>query len=133
MAFSVSLVHGFVTVTYLESYRNAGVLEVWVGTRPHDYGSDGSIKTDEDAERKNRPYKFDERLSPGTDENTAPSASFFIDTFDGARTTPEFRERTFDVRAHGGQLLHLRHSGLSADERARRGGDKVKVVGIRSC
>jgi hypothetical protein len=72
-------------------------------------------------------------LTPGTDENTAASASFFIDTFDASRTTSEFRERTFDVRAHGGQLLHLRHTGLGTEERARRGGDKVKVVAIRSC
>jgi hypothetical protein len=56
LAFAISLVHGFVTVTYLETFKNAGVLEVWVGTKPHDYGSDGSIKTDENAERKARPY-----------------------------------------------------------------------------
>ena len=133
MAFSISMVHGFVTITYLESYRNAGILEVWVGTKPKDYGSDGSIKTDEDAERLNRPYKFDPAVTPGTDENCAASASFFIDTFDGERSTSEFRERTFNVRAHGGQLLHLRHTGLPEAERVRRGGDKVKVVGIRSC
>ena len=54
---------------------------------------------------------------------------------DAGRRVSEYRVRTVDFGAYGQQLVHLRHSSeqLNATEVARRGGDKVKVVGIRAC
>ena len=142
IAFPVFLVEGAVTVTFLETYRDAGVIEIWVGTVPHDFTSNGGY-TSQEPQAENM-YK--RTPQPGMPQDGPYSLyttrSVFIDTYNPAHNSSEHKMRTLMMGAHGKQLLHMRHAGpqersargvLSKAEVRRRGGDKVKIVELRAC
>ena len=144
------------SIEYLETYRNAGVLEVWLGAPPPHVdvgaawraaGADGggdhrSVWSARAALDAGAPHKSlgAQRSAAARGAAAGPlsrrqSASVLIDTLNDGRRVSEYRVRTVEFGAYGQQLVHLRHSSeqLNASEVARRGGDKVKVVGIRAC
>ena len=131
LAFEIELVAGAVTISYLETFHNAGVLEVWVASKPSQFSSNGGIRGCKLS--PTNAYKSDphQPLRPPTSPWFTEST--FIDTYVPGRTTSQIRERTIDFKSHGTHMLNIRHSKLPQSERDKRGGDKVKVAAVRSC
>ena len=136
LAFEVELNIGAITITYLETYRNAGVVEVWIGGIPGKYGSANGIRkvaaTPETAYKTPRSKREIRSPRPGSPPaHREHTKSYFIDTFNPNSTTSNLQQYTIDFDSVGEHLVHLRHFEVS--DAARRGGDKVKIMAIRSC
>ena len=134
IAFSVNLVRGEITFSYLQTYENAGIFEVWLTKNPSvssDYGfSEGKTKgvlycCDKDY-NKTHPAGIYAARQPST-------YSGFIDTFRPNISSSELHQETVRFGAHGIFLLHIRHVNLGYDECKSRKGNKVKIVAIHSC
>jgi hypothetical protein len=62
------------------------------------------------------------------------SRTISIDTLQSSRVkASEIRTTTIDFGMTGTFAINLLHRTQSVSERTRRGGDKVKVLGIRAC
>ncbi|KAH8047044.1 hypothetical protein JL721_12256 [Aureococcus anophagefferens] len=132
VAFSVTLVRGFVTVQYLETYEDAGAFELWIGSTP---GSNHDVEgvVPQPAHNSDRSAYKSESAVRGAPVSYFNTRSVFVDTWAKNRTTSELALRTFDFAAHGEHLLHLRHVRPKKRELAKRGGDEVKIVAITAC
>ena len=132
VAFPVTLVRGFVTVQYLETYEDAGAFELWIGSTP---GSNHDVEgvVPQPAHNSDRSAYKSESAVRGAPVSYFNTRSVFVDTWAKNRTTSELALRTFDFAAHGEHLLHLRHVRPKKRELAKRKGDKVKIVAITAC
>jgi hypothetical protein len=122
LSFDITLVQGRVSVSYLETYEDAGKLELYVSNAPDDYSNNGGIYNGGGAAYKKVP----------------PSSGFvgksvYIDTYNPRRHHSEIVTKTLHMDAHGRFLIHIRHVPLPGKELQERGGDKVKILGVSSC
>ena len=122
LSFHIAIPQGRVSISYLETYRDAGKLELYVSNIPNEYGSNGGIYG-----RDPRPYKIYKPSSGFV------SFSTFIDTYNETLKHSQISTKTVAFSAHGQFLLHIRHVPLEEGELLRRGGDKVKILGVTSC
>jgi hypothetical protein len=145
VVFTVVLVSGFVSISYLHTYRNAGKFSVFVApTQEHwltghllsDVHHPRSRKnvTDEEANYTLRCCDASS-LGKGTASkqfHEHPTKPFTIDTFAASKFS-NIRTTTLRVHGTGIFLIHFKHVPLGDDERKARGGDKVKILSLRSC
>lgn len=129
--FPILLSSGRVSITYLSSYENCGQVEAWLtyidpATK---YGSvatgNNIISCCNESVHKSRvvyPHKY----MPATN-------SAFLDTLDTSAKVSEMRTVTYNFGVAGCFALNLLHSSLPSEEIKRRKGDKVKILGIKSC
>ena len=131
IAFPVDLVRGLVSVTYLETYENAGLLELWVGAKPGaSEAVEGVVRS---SASDHSPYKAQPTVR-GAPTSYFATPSFVLDTYAPNRTTSEYKTKTIDFGSHGSHLLHVRHvRPKSKLDLERRRGDKVKLLGVVSC
>lgn len=143
VAFTVVLVSGFVSVSYLHTYRNAGKFSVFVAPTKEHWLTGHLLSDLRHPRHKNvteEEVNYTLRCCDGASLamgatkqfNEHPTKSFTIDTF-AASNFSEIRTTTLRVHGTGIFLLHFKHVPLGDDERKARGGDKVKIVGLRSC
>jgi len=137
IAFPIVLVGGKVSVTYLSSYENAGILELWISYVwvPHiDYSimkrkdpvMPGVVGCCDKSSEKKTLYTHTNGLGH--------SRTTVIDTLQSSGVkASEIRTTTIDFGMTGTFALNLLHRTQSPSARATRGGDKVKVLGIRAC
>ena len=113
VAFPVTLVRGFVTVQYLETYEDAGAFELWIGSTP---GSNHDVEgvVPQPAHNSDRSAYKSESTIRGAPVSYFNTRSVFVDTWAKNRTTSELKLRTFDFAAHGEHLLHLRQGATWA-------------------
>jgi hypothetical protein len=134
IAFPLVLVRGEISLTYLSTYENAGIIEIYLATptsyssnphghpqinRPHSLNCCNQTKT---LEYKNSPLKVD-----------LISNSVWVDTFHSSPRVSAITVRTFMTHYIGSYILVLEHRPLDPQTFAKRGGDKVKILGVRSC
>ena len=132
LVFEVTLAQGEVSITYLETYRNAGRLEVWLSL--HDiWARHGILENAQgvlgccDRAKARRDASYPVQLS------RTPSYSGYIDTFNSNNSVSAVVTKTLRFSYRGTFLLNVRHDPISAEEVRVRGGDKVKLLGIRAC
>jgi hypothetical protein len=128
--FPILLSSGQVSITYLSSYENCGVVEVWLtfidpATHSGKVSSGGGIISCCNTSA----YKYG--LYPQKGMGMTNSA--FLDTLDTSAKVSEMRTVTYNFGVAGSLGLNLLHTRLPGDELARRKGDKVKILGIKSC
>jgi hypothetical protein len=113
---------GKVTVSYLKSYRNSGKFEFYFRTL---YKMQLSVT---DPKRR---IAHPDMIA--CCHNHRQSLSGYVDTYDNSSTTSVIVSRTFHFDVVG--LVHfvVQRVALSGEEVDRRGGDKVKIVSIRTC
>lgn len=61
------------------------------------------------------------------------SKSVIVETHSNTSKISEIKVATFTFTFRGNFLLNLVHLTLSDEELRRRGGDKVKILGISAC
>ena len=124
LLFPVSLLNGKVTVTYLKSYKNCGKFQLFF--QPSKYLSGNFVASNPDRIRRH-PH-----LIPCC-RNPWQTFTADIDTYDNSSTTSVIVSRTFQFDMIGLLNVVVYRVPLSADERARRLGDKVKILSLRTC
>lgn len=139
IAFMVSFLRGALSLTYLETYRNAGVVEFWL-SQAKAAGYAGQFHKDHPAQNVSGPPWLgccdpdkSKLRSPLYSSIHPMTFSLRIDTFNNHSSRSALRTQSFRVNANGKFVLHLRHARLSGEEWSRRGGDKVKILGVSSC
>jgi hypothetical protein len=129
VVFKVHLLKGEVSISYLSTYRNAGKVELWLSYTDWE-NSRGYYESKEPGvigccskKRWDYPSPF----------RSLQSHSAFLDTLDTKDKISQTKVATFRFSYSGVFLLNIKHEALDAKEFESRGGDKVKILGIRSC
>jgi hypothetical protein len=115
---------GKVTVSYLKSYRNSGKFEVYF--QPIKMFISSFLATD-----PKRRIAHPDMIA--CCHNPRQSLSGYVDTYDNSSTTSVIVSRTFHFDVVGALFFVVERVALSGEEIDRRGGDKVKIVAIRTC
>jgi len=129
VVFKVHLLKGEVSISYLSTYQNAGKVEIWLSYTDWE-NSRGYYESKEagvigccSKKRWDYPSPF----------RSLQSHSAWLDTLDENDKISQTKVATFRFSYSGVFLLNIKHERLDADEVKRRGGDKVKILGIRTC
>jgi hypothetical protein len=132
IVFPAMVVHGRVTVTYLESYNNCGDFEIWIGEprRDNHHNAEiGNFHVTESWKAERHPNMVqccDQRGHGDTRRAT-------ISTYRHNMTFSAVVQQTVHFDISGSYAVHIQALPLSADEYASRKGDKVKILGITVC
>jgi hypothetical protein len=124
-----NFVQGRVTVTYLQSYENSGIFQMFLAGRV--YLETGAFRETSAAKRKARP-----NLVPCcniTHVSKYATESVFIDTYSPAEKYSAVVETTVHFDAVGKLDLWILFVPLADSDFKERGGDKVKILGITTC
>ena len=135
--FPILLSSGEVSITYLSSYENCGVVEIWISYIDPSTLK-GKVKVNEEAPPKNlikccneSHHKLGE-LYPSKWLTVSQSA--FLDTLDTTSAkVSEMRTVTYNFGVSGSFAINLLHTRHGEEDLKRRKGDKVKILGIKSC
>jgi hypothetical protein len=137
ISFLCHMIHGQVSIAYLSTYQNAGMIEVYLST--HDFSSNGGIGY----QVKLKPWSITCCNSSKQQTDGYPSRigryspisnSAFIDTYKPDVKTSALAVKTVEFSQYGGMfLVNIIHHSLSREEYHRRHGDKVKILGITTC
>ena len=138
----VDLIAGQVSVDYLASYENAGIVEIWLSElsylMPLKLLKCSKWKISSEKRERicydNSAEKL--KLYPhlhGMGHTHTQTLDTFIDMSTSEVKFSEITTKTFSLNATGMLLLHLLHRPLPAEVMSRRKGDKVKILGVSSC
>ena len=136
ISFPVIISRGEISVTYLKTYRNAGVLEIFLSSHEHtSYPSVGKPPRTGalDCCNRTKTFKLQHLKGPGLYRYPGYGTSVWLDTWDPNELTSTIQIKTYATSYRGRFQLNFAHHSLSAEERERRSGDKVKLLGVRSC
>ena len=125
IGFLVNVVNGRVTINYLETYRNAGKIEVKLHGNLM-LGTGHFVMTT--AENKNKHPRMIPCCMGKFDTYGA-----IIDTYNANLNVSSITEKTLHFDITGYLELMITHIPLTQAELKERGGDKVKIVGITVC
>ena len=131
LGFQGLLGFGRITITYLQSYRNCGRVEVFVRGRKD--LAVGPYDTHTLAERRKKHPNMIPCCDRTKPKHRYATLATVLDTFDNSSRVSAVSQKTFHFDITGPQLLVLNHLPLSQDEFEARGGDKVKIMGITFC
>ena len=129
LAFYIALIEGHVSITYLETYRNAGIMEIWLSMVGYAdslemRSSSGDVIGCCDTSKV--------ALYP-TIHRGLSTYSAYIDTYRNASRVSEIVTRTIQFAQQGVFLVNIRHFPVGSEEHEARQGDKVKLLGVHSC
>jgi hypothetical protein len=142
LTFVLDFVSGHLSIDYLSSYENAGIVEIWLSELSH------TMKIDRMSCRKNwkvSPSKLHVCYDNSQEKiniyphiyGTGHTQTEYLDTYvDMSASDIKFSQistKTFNLNVTGMALLHILHRPLPDVELARRKGDKVKILGLTSC
>ena len=113
---------GKVTVSYLKSYRNSGKFEFYFQALHKK-----QLSVTDPKRRIAHPDMI------ACCHNPRQSLSGYVDTYDNSSTTSVIASRTFHFDVVGALFFVVQRVALPNEEVDRRGGDKVKIVAIRTC
>jgi len=141
----VVIVTGHVSISYLQTYKNAGKFRVFVAPT-NEHWFTGHLFNEQQLSQglKNVSVSKEEQYTlrccnaslikpPPKNSLAHPTEAFTIDTYAPKATFSEIRTTTLRVHGSGTFNMHFRHVPLTIEEIKYRGGDKVKIVGLRSC
>jgi len=120
----VVVVNGKVSVSYLKSYRNSGKFQVFL--QP---GRSQSVNFNPTSPERLRSHPN----LIGCCVNPWQTMRGYVDTFDNSSSTSVIVTKTFQFDMSGMLNVVVQRVPLSVEEKERRGGDKVKIVAVRSC
>jgi hypothetical protein len=117
---------GKVGISYLSTYRNAGVFEVWLSTAYPKW------KLQACSARKKETYRS-AWFYPHSDQREVTKRVLVVDTYQNRSEVSNVDTQVMAFGCIGTVLVNLVHRPLPAEELARRGGDKVKILGLYGC
>jgi hypothetical protein len=123
LSFIIKTVEGKVTVTYLETYRNAGVIKLYIQTLGHSQGHFQRTRKDKALAHPD--------MIPCCQGLKTMSAT--IDTLNEATHSSGIASKTLHFDISGTMELVVEHVDVGGAERVRRGGEKVKLFAVSSC
>ena len=130
--FPILLSTGRVSITYLSSYENCGTLEVWI-TFTDPSTQRGKVSSGQQGVIGCCNHTKEMRSYYPHVKGMHASDSAFLDTLETSARVSEMRTATFNFGVAGSFALNLLHTRLPEEEITARKGDKVKILGIKSC
>jgi hypothetical protein len=126
IAFDITMLQGAISLLHLQTYQNAGIMKVWVSTEEH------IVKHYCDNRKKDKNLLLEHY--PYIALHVVHSDPVYIDTYQNHSSTSEVKFTNIIIpQCQGAAILHVSHTTLPDVERKWRGGDKVKLLGIRAC
>lgn len=130
IAFSGMILHGRVTVTFLESYSDCGDFDIWIGEPNRDRWHNGEIgnfhKTTK-TKQVRHPYMVP--CCHGFQDTTSARISTYKHNLNFSAVVQQTVH--FDISGH--YAVYIKSVALEDGEYSRRNGDKIKILGITVC
>jgi hypothetical protein len=130
ISFPVHVMTGEVSVTYLSTYENAGVFEMWLSYA--DWSSNGGARRAPSPSVLGCCNTSKRAVYPSV-RGGASSASKWVDTLNSAKRVSQLVIVSAVFSYSGVFVLNIRHVWLGEEEVRKRGGDKIKILGVRTC
>jgi hypothetical protein len=124
LLFPTVLLHGHVTVTYLQSHKNSGKFQVYFQPTKDLKGHFINTGVEKIIAHPN--------MIPCC-KNPWSTHAAYVDTYDNTTMTSVIVSRTFHFDMIGLVNVVFKRVPLSTEETARRSGDKVKILSLRTC